>query len=79
MGDWDELPLHSLKDALIKSNVAEECDIKVLDKASVSTKFQLDLLPSGEKSNLISHALKYHIAFPQLIFCICRLLSGSYC
>jgi hypothetical protein len=44
MGDWDELPLHSLKDALIKSNVAEECDIKVLDKASVSTKFQLDVM-----------------------------------
>ncbi|XP_059483277.1 terminal nucleotidyltransferase 4B-like [Neocloeon triangulifer] len=35
MGDWDELPLHALKDVLIKNNVADECDIKVLDKASV--------------------------------------------
>ncbi|CAB3362660.1 Hypothetical predicted protein [Cloeon dipterum] len=35
MGDWDELPLHELKVALIKSNVSDECDIKVLDKASV--------------------------------------------
>lgn len=35
MGKWDTMPLHTLKNELIKADVANEDDIKVLDKASV--------------------------------------------
>lgn len=35
MGKWDTMPLHTLKNELIKADVADEDDIKVLDKASV--------------------------------------------
>lgn len=35
MGKWDVTPLHTLKNELIKAEVANEDDIKVLDKASV--------------------------------------------
>lgn len=34
-GDWGVLPLNQLKDALIRENVTDRDNIKVLDKASV--------------------------------------------
>lgn len=35
MGKWDHSPLYTLKNALVSALVADESDIKVLDKASV--------------------------------------------
>ena len=36
-GDWTGLPLNQLKDALIRESITDRDNIKVLDKASVST------------------------------------------
>ena len=38
-GDWTGLPLNQLKDALIRENVTDRDNIKVLDKASVSISY----------------------------------------
>lgn len=36
LGQWETLPLHTLKKALLDQNIAEPSSLKVLDRASVS-------------------------------------------
>lgn len=36
IGEWEQLPLHTLEEALLSNGICESHNIKVLDKASVS-------------------------------------------
>lgn len=86
MGKWEVSPLHTLKNELIESGIADEDNIKVLDKASVpivkvvdkETSVRVDIsfnTSNGVNSaNLIKEFMKKYPSLPKLVLVLKQFL-----
>jgi len=86
MGKWEASPLHTLKNELLKAEIADENDIKVLDKASVpivkvidkETSVRVDIsfnTSNGVNSaNLIKEFMKEFSCLPKLVLVLKQFL-----
>lgn len=86
MGKWEASPLHTLKDALVRADIADEEEIKVLDKASVpivkvidkesSVRVDISFNTSNgvNSANLIKEFMKEYPSLPKLVLVLKQFL-----